>query len=71
MGGLFRRDAVAAGASAEEAGHAGESAAILAGDLLLSGALRLATTCTEDPRRSRAVADVVFEACLLYTSRCV
>lgn len=62
VGELFRRDAVAAGASAEEAEHAGESAAILAGDLLLSGALRLATTCTEDPRRSRAVADVVFEA---------
>ncbi|KIC69069.1 polyprenyl synthetase family protein [Kocuria rhizophila] len=62
VGELFRRDAVAAGASAEEAEHAGESAAILAGDLLLSGALRLATTCTADPRRSRAVADVVFEA---------
>lgn len=62
VGELFRRDAVAAGASAEEAQHAGESAAILAGDLLLSGALRLATTCTADPRRSGAVADVVFEA---------
>lgn len=62
VGELFRRDAVQAGAPEGEAEHAGESAAILAGDLLLAGALRLATTCTEDPGRGRAVADVVFEA---------
>ncbi|MCC5675221.1 polyprenyl synthetase family protein [Kocuria rhizophila] len=62
VGELFRRDAAAAGAPAHEAEHAGESAAILAGDLLLAGALRLASTCTGDPATSRAVADVVFEA---------
>ncbi|RKQ33152.1 polyprenyl synthetase family protein [Kocuria tytonis] len=62
VGELFRRDALAAGAPEHEAEHAGESAAILAGDLLLAGALRLATTCTSHPERSRAVADVVFEA---------
>ncbi|MDO4920135.1 polyprenyl synthetase family protein [Kocuria sp.] len=62
VGELFRRDAAAAGAPEHEAEHAGESAAILAGDLLLAGALRLATTCTTHPERSRAVADVVFEA---------
>ena len=62
VGELFRRDAAAAGAPEEEAEHAGESAAVLAGDLLLAGALRLATTCTADPDRLRAVSDVVFEA---------
>ncbi|MCT1879609.1 polyprenyl synthetase family protein [Kocuria rhizophila] len=62
VGELFRRDALAAGVGEEEAEHAGSSAAVLAGDLLLAGALRLATTCTTDPGRSRAVADVVFEA---------
>ena len=62
VGELFRRDAAAAGAPEHEAEHAGQSAAILAGDLLLAGSLRLATTCTPDPERSRAVAGVVFEA---------
>lgn len=62
VGELFRRDAARAGAPGPEAEHAGESAAVLAGDLLLAGALRLATTCTEDPARRLAVSDVVFEA---------
>ena len=62
VGELFRRDAARAGAPEHEAEHAGASAAILAGDLLLAGALRLATTCAADPARCRAVADVVFDA---------
>ena len=62
VGELFRRDAARAGAPEHEAEHAGASAAILAGDLLLAGALRLATTCASDPARCRAVADVVFDA---------
>lgn len=62
VGELFRRDAARAGAPEHEAEHAGASAAILAGDLLLAGALRLATTCASDLARCRAVADVVFDA---------
>ncbi|MBN6812575.1 polyprenyl synthetase family protein [Kocuria indica] len=62
VGELFRRDAARAGAPEHEAEHVGASAAILAGDLLLAGALRLATTCASDLARCRAVADVVFDA---------
>lgn len=61
-GELYRRDAARAGAPSDEARHAGEAAAIIGGDLLLSGALQLATTCTADPERLRAVSAVVFHA---------
>lgn len=61
VGELYRRD-VATEVPGGEAEHAGLSAAVIAGDLLLTSALRLATTCTTDVERSRAVADVVFTA---------
>lgn len=62
VGELYRRDACRDGVPESEARHAGASAAILAGDLLLAGALQLATSCTADPDRARAVSAVVFEA---------
>ncbi|MEX5272864.1 polyprenyl synthetase family protein [Kocuria sp. CPCC 205235] len=62
VGELYRRDAQNAGAPSNEARHLGEAAAIIGGDLLLSGALQLATTCTADPARLQPVAAVVFDA---------
>lgn len=62
VGELYRRDAQNAGAPSNEAQHLGEAAAIIGGDLLLSGALQLATTCTADPARLQPVAAVVFDA---------
>ena len=62
VGELYRRDARDAGAPSNEAQHLGEAAAIIGGDLLLSGALQLATTCTADPQRRQAVSAVVFDA---------
>lgn len=62
VGELYRRDARDAGAPSDEARHFGEAAAIIGGDLLLAGALQLATTCTADPERRQAVSAVVFDA---------
>lgn len=62
VGELYRRDAQNVGAPSNEAQHLGEAAAIIGGDLLLAGALRLATTCTADPARLQPVAAVVFDA---------
>ncbi|WP_312397537.1 polyprenyl synthetase family protein, partial [Kocuria sp.] len=62
VGELYRRDAHSAGAPSDEAQHLGEAVAIIGGDLLLAGALRLATTCTADPARLHAVSAVVFDA---------
>lgn len=62
VGELYRRDAHSVGVPADEAQHLGEAVAIIGGDLLLAGALRLATTCTADPVRSQAVSAVVFDA---------
>lgn len=62
VGELYRRDAHEVGAPSNEAQHLGEAAAIIGGDLLLAGALQLATTCTADPARLQPVAAVVFDA---------
>ena len=62
VGELYRRDAQGAGAPSDEAQHLGEAVAIIGGDLLLAGALQLATTCTADPARRQAVSAVVFDA---------
>lgn len=62
VGEQYRRDAHDAGAPSNEAQHLGEAAAIIGGDLLLAGALQLATTCTADPARLQPVAAVVFDA---------
>lgn len=62
VGELYRRDAHEVGAPSNEAQHLGEAAALIGGDLLLAGALRLATTCTADVARLQPVAAVVFDA---------
>lgn len=58
----YRRDIAAAGAPPEEALHLGRSAAIIAGDVLLTSAYRLVGTCAPGTERGQAVAAVVFDA---------
>ncbi|PZP19983.1 MAG: geranylgeranyl pyrophosphate synthase [Kocuria rhizophila] len=57
-----RRRLAARGVPREEAAHAGVSVAVIAGDVLLTEAFRLAMTCTQDPRRAAPVAAVVLDA---------
>lgn len=58
----YRQDIEAVGAPEEEALHLGRSAAIIAGDVLLTTAYRLVSTCAPGTKRGQAVAAVVFDA---------
>lgn len=58
----YRQDIAATGAPEDEALHLGRSAAIIAGDVLLTGAFRLVSTCAPGTERGQAVAAVVFDA---------
>ena len=57
-----RRRLAARGVPEDEAAHAGVAVALIAGDVLLTEALRLAMTCTDDPRRAASVAGVVLDS---------
>lgn len=59
---LYRREAAEAGAPAGEDAHLGRSAGVIAGDVLLTEAFRLAVTCAEDPARGATAAAAVFRA---------
>lgn len=59
---VYRRRLEDAGVPAGEDAHAGLSVAVIAGDTLLTLALRLAMTCTPDPVRAAPVAAVVLDA---------
>lgn len=58
----YRRDLAAAGVPAGEDLHLGRSVAVIAGDVLLTEAFRLAVACTPDPVRAGRVSAVVFQA---------
>ena len=58
----YRQDIEAVGAPEEEALHLGRSAAIIAGDVLLTTAYRLVSTCAPGTERGQSVAAVVFDA---------
>ena len=58
----YRQDIEAVGAPEDEALHLGHSAAIIAGDVLLTTAYRLVSTCAPGTERGQAVAAVVFDA---------
>lgn len=59
---VYRRRLAGVGVPAGEDAHAGLSVAVIAGDTLLTLALRLAMTCTPDPVRAAPVAAVVLDA---------
>jgi len=58
----YRREIVAIGAQDSEATHLGRSIAVIAGDVLLTEAFTLATTCDPDPAVALRVAPIVFRA---------
>lgn len=62
VGAVYRDQAAALGRAPAEAEHAGHSAAIIAGDLLLAGSLRLSAAAGGLHPAAGAVADVVHEA---------
>ncbi|MGJ9403754.1 polyprenyl synthetase family protein [Arthrobacter sp. KK5.5] len=62
VGALYRDEAALAGFGREEAEHAGHSASIIAGDLLLAGAVKLAATAGAAVGRTGEIVDVVHGA---------
>ncbi|WP_369046058.1 polyprenyl synthetase family protein [Sinomonas sp. P10A9] len=62
IAGLYRDDALARGLSQEEARHLGVSVAVIAGDLLLAGAFRLADLASADPEVRVRLSDVMHAA---------
>lgn len=60
--GLYRDDALARGLSQAEASHLGASVAVIAGDLLLAGAFRLADRASADPDVRERLSDVMHAA---------
>ncbi|MDO5754225.1 polyprenyl synthetase family protein [Arthrobacter sp.] len=62
LGATYRDAATAQGHAREVADHAGYSAAIIAGDLLLTGSLRLATSATAGHAQAGAILATVHEA---------
>ncbi|GAB4100365.1 polyprenyl synthetase family protein [Sinomonas halotolerans] len=62
VAGLYREDALGRGLPDDEARHLGASVAVIAGDLLLAGSLRLAQGASEDPELGARIADVVHAA---------
>ena len=59
---LYRDDALARGKSAQDAEHAGHSAAIIAGDLLLAAAIKLARGAAESLPAANAIEDSFHQA---------
>ncbi|MHA7303876.1 polyprenyl synthetase family protein [Arthrobacter sp. TMN-49] len=62
LGASYRDMAARGGHSSADADHAGFSAAIIAGDLLLTGALRLATSAATGRGQSTAILATIHEA---------
>ena len=62
VAGLYRQDAAARGLHDAEARHLGASVAVIAGDLLLAGALRLADRASADEHVRALVSDVAHAA---------
>lgn len=62
VAGLYRDDAVARGLPDDEARHLGASVAVIAGDLLLAGAFRLADRASVDPEVRERITDVMHAA---------
>jgi geranylgeranyl diphosphate synthase type II len=62
VAGLYRDDAAARGLPAAEARHLGASIAVIAGDLLLAGAFRLADRACHDEELAPRIADVLHAA---------
>ncbi len=62
LGAVYRDLAVAEGHGQADSDHAGYSAAIIAGDLLLTGSLRLATSASTGHWNSAAILSTVHEA---------
>lgn len=58
----FRRSALESGRDAATAEHYGTSAALIAGDLAIAGAVDLIGTASADPAIARSLADIVAEA---------
>lgn len=64
VGALYRDDAAARGHGAADAEHAGHSASIIAGDLLLAGSIKLAATAGTGSSCGAEVVDIVHGAIL-------
>ena len=64
LGAHYRSDALDLGFTPPEADHVGNSAALIGGDMLLAGALRLAAKAGETSGTSSALLDVVYSAVL-------
>lgn len=64
LGAEYRDDALALGHAAETAEHAGHSASIIAGDILLAGSIRLAALASAGSPNARTILDVVHAALL-------
>ncbi|GAA5229372.1 polyprenyl synthetase family protein [Arthrobacter cryoconiti] len=62
LGAVYRDLALIEGHSQADAEHAGYSAAIIAGDLLLTGSLRLATSASTGHRNSPLILETVHDA---------
>jgi geranylgeranyl diphosphate synthase type II len=62
VGGHYREKATSAGLSPNDAEHHGTSAAIIAGDLALAGALRLTATAPTSDDRRRRLLDIMDDA---------
>ncbi|POH59797.1 polyprenyl synthetase family protein [Arthrobacter glacialis] len=62
LGASYRDLALRGGHSSADADHAGFSAAIIAGDLLLTGSLRLATSAATGHGQSAAILSTIHEA---------
>ncbi|WP_287931150.1 polyprenyl synthetase family protein [Arthrobacter sp.] len=62
LGAVYRDAALAQGHAASDADHAGYSAAIIAGDLLLTGAVRLATRAGAGRPHADAILATIHEA---------
>ena len=64
LGAGYRDDALTLGHTAETAEHAGHSASIIAGDILLAGSIRLAALASASSPNARTILDVVHSALL-------
>lgn len=62
VGALYRDEAAAVGFDRQDAEHAGHSASIIAGDLLLAGSIKLAATAGAAVGRTGDIVDVVHGA---------
>ncbi|MDN6177385.1 MAG: polyprenyl synthetase family protein [Micrococcaceae bacterium] len=64
LGAGYRDDALAHGHASGTAEHAGHSASIIAGDILLAGSIRLAALASAGSPNARTILDVVHSALL-------